>query len=147
MEKVKVTCSLCGKTFLKLKNQLRVNNLCCIEHSREWNAARMTEYNRRENPMNKLGGVLESRIKRSHMLRGTGEGKTYRKFYGRHEHRAVAEAMLGRSLRPGEIVHHIDGNKLNNDPTNLDVLASQSEHCKAHGFLKKKGGDSNEHFQ
>jgi hypothetical protein len=29
-------------------------------------------------------------------LRGTGS-KTYVKFYGRHEHRVVAEKMLGRA--------------------------------------------------
>lgn len=87
--------------------------------------------------MNKPGGVVQARIKRSHELRGTGEGKAYRKFYGRHEHRAVAEAMLGRPLRPGEVVHHRDGDKLNNDPTNLEVLPSQSAHVKAQSRDRK----------
>ncbi|MBF0263560.1 MAG: HNH endonuclease [Magnetococcales bacterium] len=47
---------------------------------------------------------------------------TYRKFYGRHEHRVVAEQMLGRPLRTDEHVHHRDGNKHNNTPENLDVM-------------------------
>lgn len=55
--------------------------------------------------------------------------------------------MIGRPLRPGEIVHHKDGNILNNDPVNLEVLSSQSEHCRVHGFGKKKGGGVDEHFQ
>lgn len=38
--------------------------------------------------------------------------------------------MLGRPLRRGEVVHHRDGNKLNNDPMNLEVLPSQTEHTK-----------------
>jgi hypothetical protein len=99
----------------------------------------MTEYNRTDNPMNKPGGVMESRVKRSRKLRGTGEGKAYSKLLGKHAHRRIAEAILGRPLKKGEVVHHIDGNKLNNDPANLEVLPSQSEHCKIHGFGKKKG--------
>jgi hypothetical protein len=55
----------------------------------------------------------------------------YRKLNGRHEHRVVAEQMLGRPLNRGEIVHHIDGNKHNNTPENLQVM-TQSEHIRAH---------------
>jgi len=99
----------------------------------------MSEYNRLTNPMNRPGGVLESRIRRSRELRGTGEGKAYRKLLGWHEHRHLAEEKLGRPLKAGEVVHHLDGNKLNNDPANLVILPSQSEHCKAHSFGKKKG--------
>ncbi|MSA01750.1 hypothetical protein GKG47_09575 [Lactonifactor sp. BIOML-A3] len=82
---------------------------------------------------------MESRVKRSRKFRGTGEGKAYPKLLGKHAHRRIAEAILGRPLKKGEVVHHIDGNKLNNDPANLEVLPSQSEHCKVHGFGKKKG--------
>lgn len=56
---------------------------------------------------------------------------SYRKFLGRHEHRVVAEQMLGRKLKRGEIVHHKDGNKHNNDPSNLEVL-TQSQHILEH---------------
>jgi endogenous inhibitor of DNA gyrase (YacG/DUF329 family) len=47
------------------------------------------------------------------------------------EHILVAEEMLGRPLAPGEVVHHRDGNKANNDPTNLKVYASNRAHMKA----------------
>jgi hypothetical protein len=56
---------------------------------------------------------------------------TYRKLNGRHEHRVIAEQMLARPLNRNEIVHHIDGNKHNNDPSNLLVM-TQSEHVRLH---------------
>lgn len=37
-------------------------------------------------------------------------------------HRHIASTKLNRWLLPGEVVHHIDHNKLNNDPSNLEVL-------------------------
>jgi hypothetical protein len=49
-----------------------------------------------------------------------------------YEHIVIAERLLGRALRRGEIVHHIDGDKTNNTDDNLAVLASQSEHIRLH---------------
>jgi hypothetical protein len=72
----------------------------------------------------------ESAAKRGDMQRGKGEGKTYGKFMGRHLHRQVAESKIGRPLAEGEVVHHIDGNKLNNHPDNIAVLESQAVHAR-----------------
>jgi len=74
----------------------------------------------------------ETAQRRGDAQRGRGEGKTYLKLYGRHAHRVIAEQKIGRPLRPGEVVHHIDGNKRNNDPANLEVLPSQSVHTSLH---------------
>ena len=139
VKQVRVRCSLCGKPYQKTETRIHENNFCCREHLCSWNSRRMSEYNRLTNPMNQPGGVLESRIRRSRKLRGKGEGKAYRKLLGRHEHRQIVETLLGRSLKTGEVVHHLDGNKRNNDPENLVALPSQSVHCKAHDFGKKKG--------
>jgi YHS domain-containing protein len=47
------------------------------------------------------------------------------------EHRHVMEQHLGRKLRTGEIVHHRDGDKSNNDIANLEVV-SKSQHMQEH---------------
>lgn len=88
--------------------------------------------NTREHQINagKVAGLLN--IKR---LRGTGV-KTYVKEYGRHQHRVVMERILGRKLNDDEIVHHIDENKKNNNPKNLQVM-TQSQHARLH-FTKHK---------
>lgn len=74
----------------------------------------------------------ETRAKLRRLRLGTGKGDSYEKTFGRHTHRVVAERMLGRPLLPGEVVHHIDGDKRNNAPENLFVFQSQADHAKWH---------------
>ncbi len=100
--------------------------------------------------MNKTRMTPEVRAKIRESRLGSGDGVTYTKLYGRHEHRVVAEQILGRPLKAGEIVHHRDGNKRNNNPENLIIFDSQSEHAKHHAemnwFIKQlehmEGGDA-----
>ncbi|MBO0862972.1 MAG: HNH endonuclease, partial [Chloracidobacterium sp.] len=40
----------------------------------------------------------------------------------------VREKLLGRYLQPSEIVHHLDGDKQKNHPSNLRVYESNSAH-------------------
>lgn len=61
---------------------------------------------------------------------------TYKKFYGRHEHRVIGEKIAGRKLRSDEHVHHIDGDKHNNNASNLVILTA-SEHGKLHAKKTK----------
>ncbi len=48
-----------------------------------------------------------------------------------YEHRLVAEQKLGRRLLPGEEPHHVDENKQNNHPDNLEIL-TEAEHRARH---------------
>lgn len=48
------------------------------------------------------------------------------------EHRLVMETKLGRVLQPGEVVHHLDENKLNNAPDNLALFPSMAAHIRHH---------------
>jgi len=47
-------------------------------------------------------------------------------------HRWVVEKNIGRKLKLDEVVHHIDGNKLNNNFSNLEIFSSQDEHHSLH---------------
>ncbi len=51
------------------------------------------------------------------------------------EHKLVAEASLGRPLAPGEVVHHMDGDRKNNSPDNLKVFSNQGEHLQVGHWL------------
>jgi len=52
------------------------------------------------------------------------------------EHRIIAATIMKRGLKKGEVVHHIDINCLNNDPSNLYIFPSSREHKAYHQALK-----------
>lgn len=69
-------------------------------------------------------GQYEYRIVPGHP-RANSDGAVYL-------HMLVAEKKLGRYLLPGEVVHHIDENKTNNDPANLMVFHTKADHTSFH---------------
>lgn len=52
------------------------------------------------------------------------------------EHILVAEKHLGRPLKDGEVVHHINENKKDCRPENLMVFQSQSDHMRYHWMMR-----------
>lgn len=168
--KLLIRCDWCGREFTRDTSALKgkKHHFCCRKCLADFsnksknpkkysdlkdstNASKhMSELNRQLNPT-RMSKEIRAKLRKAHL--NSGKGKTYSKFYGKPEHRVVAEAMLGRSLLPGEVVHHIDGNKRNNAANNLRVFSSQAEHVKFHAecdwFLKEierleneEGGDA-----
>ena len=63
-------------------------------------------------------------------VRGYGRGAKYE-----YEHRLVMEKKLGRPLKGLETVHHIDGDRSNNDPDNLALYDNPGEHVLEAGHV------------
>lgn len=136
----KLVCEYCGK---ELKNTAwrkynKYPNLCnnCSKHTRS------KEYQT---------GAYEYKDKDGYIwvvddtLRYIPEYRDYLKckkqhiFYRRGilKHRLTMIQHLNRNLNENEIVHHIDGNKANNDISNLKIM-TPSEHAKIHANVHKK---------
>jgi hypothetical protein len=133
MPKTTQACAVCGQVFTRYTTQARPAVVCgrachyvrlSQDPKRKLNLIRYChdpEHQRRAANTN----VEQRRLK----LRKRGEG--YAKYYGKHEHRVIAEQKLGRVLRPGELVHHEDENKQNNSDDNLTVV-TRAEHLNIH---------------
>lgn len=94
-----------------------------------------------------LGGKIASEIRTEKYNNLIGKTNKYNRGYveiyvkGTHEHRPdenwirehiiVMENHIGRKLKKGEVVHHIDGDKHNNNISNLD-LCTIEEHNNCH---------------
>lgn len=53
------------------------------------------------------------------------------------EHKIFKELEIQRSLQGNELIHHVDGNKINNKLENLYICDGHFEHRKVHGQLER----------
>ena len=152
--KVKYSCDWCGTEFLRYPSMVKgKQHLFCSrkclgkfsnKNSNPEGYKELKDFTHIKETFSKLNAELnpkrmtpEVRKKIRDSRLGKGNGLSYAKFYGKHEHRIVAEKMLGRPLRLGEVVHHMNFNKRDNDEENLIIFPSQAEHAKYHMVLNR----------
>lgn len=150
--KLLIKCDYCHREFYKDSYKLTKHNFCCRECLANFSSKKKNPngyatlkdftnisatFSKNNKITNKTRMTPEVREKLRNSRLNNGKGLTYTKQYGVHEHRIVAEEMLGRPLRDGKVVHHKDRNKRNNDPSNIMIFSLQSEHASFHAELKK----------
>ena len=59
------------------------------------------------------------------------------------EHVLIVEKLIGRKLKKGECVHHIDENRQNNSPENLYLFSKRGLHTSFTALVKAKIIDKN----
>lgn len=102
------TCEQCGKPFTtKVNSGKRFCSIQCVYN------------NKREAERRPTKG------KDGYMYVWFSDGS------GMKEHRYIMEQNIGRKLEQNECVHHIDGNRTNNDLSNLQLMTI-GEHSKLH---------------
>lgn len=132
----KLSCDNCGVLFDRELHELspkRRNNLYkhfCCECDAKSLGGKMAGVIRSEKTKNSVGkrikpkgGYYEIYTRKTHPYRP--EENWVR------EHIIIMENFLGRKLEKNEVVHHIDGNKINNDIENLDICTI-NEHNNCH---------------
>src|SRR3990167_639054 len=110
-------CSFCGIAFRRHGRPRRARVFCSRLCFRKANSAQGHYH---------WGGGRT--VSAGYINLRTGTGKA------RREHIVIAEHALGRPLRKGEVIHHIDGNKVNNRNSNL-LICSASFHRWLHNRM------------
>jgi len=145
--RISVPCTNCGKLtevipyFLKHNAHHFCCNFCRITWLKEFLHKRKGTFHHSNAAKQRLSQYPHARGENHYNWKGgrnfTGAtNQKYaviyvnkRKYVG--EQRIVMEKILGRKLTKKEIVHHIDGDRLNNNPNNITRL-SKEDHFRIH---------------
>jgi hypothetical protein len=103
-----------------------VREYCIMHYTRLRRAGAFTESNAK--------GWISSNGYRNAIVGYSGSRAVYAP-----EHRVVAEKALGKPLPPEAVVHHINGDTLDNRPENLVICPNQAYHLLIHKLMREKG--------
>lgn len=158
-KKVRVQCDDCGKESIALYHNYMIGqkrkNFSGQTFCRSCSIQRASKSNKGR--VNKLKGVLKPEVSGSNSPSWKGgtyiSSDGYRMIYARKydgmpinkskwsnymkEHIVIMETLLQRELLDKEVIHHINGNKLDNDPDNLLLCSSDKEHRTIHNQLEQ----------
>ena len=138
--KTKCSCG-CGRTCGIGSSFISGHNLKLLKRTSSWNKKIGMAQKAAWDNVRKRMPVGSKRISHDGYVivkfkKDNADGRAWR-----GEHLLVMEKMVGRKLRPGEQVHHIDGDRKNNLPENLFLCKNVSEHhsleWSAKGIIKE----------
>lgn len=154
---ITMMCQICKKEFKIYANDYRVkegkniycSKKCSNEASKKGNIVKCKYCNKKfystRNDFCSKKCVYEYK-KKNYIHRPYDEGdykaiyiEGYNKRGNAKLHRYIMEQYLGRKLTNNEVVHHIDGNKQNNNINNLKVM-TRGEHSRLHRLEEIKNG-------
>lgn len=161
-----IECPVCGKPFIDFPSAIKVGRkycslVCaykCPKRRKKLSAAMIGkkppdrgEYTLSEEHKRHIGESLKGKYTRENSSRWKGglsvgdngyilvlDRKRFKNKSGQGRRcRYIAEQIIGRELSTKEIIHHIDGNKQNDEPSNLYLFSCQNDHVAFHNLKDK----------
>jgi hypothetical protein len=127
-------CPICGKKFIVRPSDIKAGNgkRCSKECYWKWRKGQLIG---KKNPHWNGGRSLAGSSKFPYVVIYNPQHPRHEKRGYVLEHRLIMEEHLGRLLKIKEVVHHINGDGLDNRLENLILFPSQAEHIKYHAQL------------